>query len=225
MVLSRTMTFTPRSFARCAALASAVTVSFAVVIGAIVQSPALGTTKTETAVEVRDYNFRPQEIAATAGGTIMFHNVGTATHRIVADDGSFDSRGLQPGGSASMGTPNVGSVRIHCEIHPSMTANIVIVQALSGNTQAPATTAASTSAATTKPPLPTSLAATGAAANFLVGIAAACLIAGTLALGAHRKFRLELALAPSETAWRSVTIAQRHHDDILATPQPQRLRR
>lgn len=223
------MRVTPRRFAHTA-IAAAVAFSAATVAPFVSGSASAAAKPVDVIVEIHDYNIRPLEIVATAGGTITFHNAGSATHRIVTDDGSFDSRGLEPDAIATMGAPNVGSVRIHCELHPSMTADMTIntapapLAAPSTTTGTGGSTPGGIATATTKPPLPANLAATGAAETALLGIGVGCLLCGIAALIAHRRYRQTARFAPAEAAWRSVTVGQRHHDDLLARPLSPRRR-
>src|SRR5690242_15955372 len=55
-----------------------------------------------TPVAVIDYDFSPHTVTVAPESTVVFRNDGVATHRVVADDGSFDSHGLQPGNSWSV---------------------------------------------------------------------------------------------------------------------------
>ena len=52
----------------------------------------------------------------------MWRNDDGLTHRIVADDGSFDTGNLPAGATSSMVQPSAGGY--HCLIHPSMVGSI-----------------------------------------------------------------------------------------------------
>ena len=52
----------------------------------------------------------------------MWRNDDGFTHRIVADDGSFDTGNLLTGATSSMVQPPAGGY--HCSIHPTMVGSI-----------------------------------------------------------------------------------------------------
>lgn len=62
---------------------------------------------------------------------MMFSNADGVTHRIVANDGSWDTGNIGPGGSsAAMTVPAAGS-RYHCSLHTSM---VGVVDSAAGGT-------------------------------------------------------------------------------------------
>jgi plastocyanin len=64
-------------------------------------------------------SFAPNPATVPDGQAIVFHNVDSDPHRIVLDDGSYDSGVLEPGTfSRPMVIGRVGAY--HCTIHPSM---------------------------------------------------------------------------------------------------------
>ena len=61
----------------------------------------------------------------TPGGrTIVWQNDDVFAHRIVADDGSFDTGNLSGGASSAEVQAPAGGVDYHCSIHPSMVGTI-----------------------------------------------------------------------------------------------------
>jgi plastocyanin len=95
------------------------------------------------AVAIVDFAFDPATLEVPVGTTVTWTNQGAAPHTVTADDGTFDSGTLQPGGTFSMTFDTPGTFTYHCEIHPSMTATIVVTPAATVATTAPtvATTA------------------------------------------------------------------------------------
>ena len=68
-------------------------------------------------------SFSPNPATAPAGQTVVWHNVDTVTHRVVFDDGEFDTGNIAPGAfSAPM--PLVAPGPYHCSIHPPMVGTI-----------------------------------------------------------------------------------------------------
>ncbi len=185
---------------------------------AVTAAPANAATE-GAVVEIRDYNLRPSAPSVLSGQTVTFQNLGAAVHRIIADDGSFDSRDLSPGTGFNAVVTASGKLRIHCEIHPSMTATITVAQSSETSPSTAATSTPSTSSASTESttaPLPTKLADTGVGDTAPVIFALSCLLFGSCSLSLHRRRQMILATTPSEAAWRSVTVGQRHLDDFIA---------
>ena len=200
-----------RAIAAAAVLATA--------IGAAASAPHAAADASSVIVKIRDYNFQPGTVNAVVDDTVTFQNVSPTVHRIVADDGSFDSRDLSSGTGFNATMSAAGALRIHCEIHPSMTATIVVTDQSGPTTSAPAssgTPGSSSAAIPTTMPLPTELADTGLGDTALVVVALSCLGVGSFAMSLHRRRQTILAAMPNESAWRSVTVGQRHHDDFIA---------
>ena len=65
-------------------------------------------------------SFSPNPVAA--GRMVTWRNDDGLTHRIVADDGSFDTGNLVAGASSVMVQPTAGGY--HCSIHPTMVGSI-----------------------------------------------------------------------------------------------------
>lgn len=58
-----------------------------------------------------------------AGHTIAWQNADHTTHRIVANDGSFDTGNIAPG--AAMTVTVTKSTVYHCSIHPTMVGSVI----------------------------------------------------------------------------------------------------
>ena len=64
-------------------------------------------------------SFDPNPAHIAPGALVVWHNVDNATHRIVMNDGSFDSGAIAPGSSSSV--MRLGAAGgYHCIIHPTM---------------------------------------------------------------------------------------------------------
>jgi plastocyanin len=65
-------------------------------------------------------SFSPNPATADANQTAVWNNADTVVHRIVANDGSFDTGNIAPGAaSAAMAIAPAG-VNYHCSLHPAM---------------------------------------------------------------------------------------------------------
>ena len=61
-------------------------------------------------------SFSPNPLSP-GGGMVAWRNDDGVTHRIVANDGSFDTGNLLAGATSSMVQPSAGGVNYHCSIH------------------------------------------------------------------------------------------------------------
>ena len=68
--------------------------------------------------------FTPNPVTASVGQTVVFRNNSTGTHRIVADNGAWDTGSLGPGATSSNLTVAAVPLSFHCTIHASMTGTI-----------------------------------------------------------------------------------------------------
>lgn len=110
------------------------------------------------AVSIQNFAFSPGTIQVTAGTTVTWTNNDQTTHTVTADDGSFDSGDVAPGGTFSMTFTTPGTFAYHCKIHPFMTASIVVTGAQQSNQ--PAAAAATNAPAATQAPAATTSTAT-----------------------------------------------------------------
>lgn len=77
-------------------------------------------------VSIANFAFDPPRIEAGAGTRVTWTNRDQTPHTVTADDGSFDSGTLAPGGTFSVEVPGNGPVTYACMIHPEMTGTIVV---------------------------------------------------------------------------------------------------
>ena len=90
------------------------------------------------AVSIVDFAFQPGSLEVTTGSTVTWTNTGAAPHTVSADDGSFDSGTLSPGSTFSQTFNTAGTFAYHCNIHPNMTATIIVGEGGGSGSQAPA---------------------------------------------------------------------------------------
>jgi plastocyanin len=70
------------------------------------------------AISIKDFAFSPDKQTVAAGTSVTVTNNDTTAHTVTADDGSFDTKEIQPGDTATI---TVGaSTTYHCEIHDYM---------------------------------------------------------------------------------------------------------
>lgn len=92
-------------------------------------SKALEPTKSDTSAEVgvtiKTFQFSPNP-AEVKAGSIVVRNDDNTTHTFTSDEaGAFDVSITGPNKSANV-TVTAGTYKFHCEIHPSMTGELVV---------------------------------------------------------------------------------------------------
>jgi plastocyanin len=151
---------------------------------------------------IAGFAFSPNPLTVAPGDTVVFQNNDSAPHTATSDTaGQFDTGQIASGASGSFTAPSApGSYPYHCNIHPNMTATLVVQAAGGGgSTSTPAAGSTSTPAAgssatpTTRAPSAPST-GTGAAnedGDVPVAIALGGVLAtlglGTLALSVARR--------------------------------------
>jgi plastocyanin len=76
---------------------------------------------------LQHYVFVPSTIHAPAGKTITIYNSDQILHRIVGDDGSFDTGVMVPGSSFTLkaGAPGT-TISYHCVLHSRVKGQVVV---------------------------------------------------------------------------------------------------
>ncbi len=77
-------------------------------------------------IRMRDNVFRPRSVTIQRGTRVRWVNRGNNPHTTTSDRGLWDSGILEPGESFTRRFRRAGTFRYHCEIHPGMTATIVV---------------------------------------------------------------------------------------------------
>jgi plastocyanin len=76
---------------------------------------------------MQHYVFVPSVIHAQEGETVTVYNSDQLLHRIVADDNSFDTGVMTPGGSFSLTAGKPGTViAYHCTLHSRMRGQVIV---------------------------------------------------------------------------------------------------
>jgi plastocyanin len=69
-------------------------------------------------------SFNPNPASVTMGQAMTFKNNDGITHRIVANDGSFDTGNISGGATSGSVTLSTNGTNYHCSIHPGMVGSI-----------------------------------------------------------------------------------------------------
>ncbi len=77
-------------------------------------------------ISIKNFMFSPNPATAKVGDTITITNNDTTAHTVTADDGSFDTKDIAPGTTATIKVTKAGSVAFHCNIHQFMKASITV---------------------------------------------------------------------------------------------------
>ena len=83
--------------------------------------------ESEATVKMYDYGFDPAELEIPAGTTVTWTNTGQMTHNASADDGSFQTKFLSNGGSASVTFDEPGTFPYVCTLHAGLMQAVVVV--------------------------------------------------------------------------------------------------
>lgn len=82
-------------------------------------------TASTTAVTIENFSFTVDGIAAVDGTVVITNSDGVA-HTWTANDGTFDSGAISPGGTFDFTFAEPGEHSFFCSIHPSMTGTITV---------------------------------------------------------------------------------------------------
>jgi plastocyanin len=127
-------------------------------------------------VTMGDNFFSPNSVTVAVGDTVTWKNNGQAPHTATANDGSFDTGTIQPGGSGSHTFSSAGTFAYVCTIHAGMNGTVRVLASSgggggssggggstsSGSSQSEAAAVASPDAAGTSSTLPMTGLAVGA---------------------------------------------------------------
>lgn len=85
-----------------------------------------GGIETGNAVSIKNFAFSVATLNVANGTTVKWTNNDATAHTVTADDGSFDSGNIAPGGTFSHKFTTAATVAYHCKIHTNMKANVVV---------------------------------------------------------------------------------------------------
>ena len=78
-------------------------------------------------ISMKNSAFNPSSLTVTTGATVTWMNDDSMVHTVTADDGSFNSGDIQPGGSYSRTFNTTGANPYHCVHHNGMTGTVSVV--------------------------------------------------------------------------------------------------
>jgi plastocyanin len=84
------------------------------------------TPKAGAVIHIRDDAFVPSSVAVRAGDAVTFVNDDDDAHTATADDGSWDSEGLNQRQTWTHAFAGAGKIAYHCTVHPTMHGTIVV---------------------------------------------------------------------------------------------------
>jgi plastocyanin len=70
--------------------------------------------------------YAPNPIVVSAGGTVTWTNNDTTGHTATANDGSWNSGAIAPGGKFSRTFASAGTFAYHCTFHPGMIGTVTV---------------------------------------------------------------------------------------------------
>jgi plastocyanin len=85
-----------------------------------------GATATAT-VTIKDFKFSPQPVQAKVGDVIAWSNQDSAPHSATMDDGSCDTKTIDPGKTAMLTFTAAGTYTYHCSVHPATMKDFTVV--------------------------------------------------------------------------------------------------
>jgi plastocyanin len=77
-------------------------------------------------VAISDFKYKAPTVTITAGDTVRFVNQDQEAHTVTADDHSFDSEGVDAGGTWTHRFTKPGRYTYFCELHPFMKGVIIV---------------------------------------------------------------------------------------------------
>lgn len=86
---------------------------------------AAATASAAKAVDIRNFAFHPGTLRVQRGARVTFTNSSGTAHTATRG-GSFDTRRIAPGGSATVRFNQRGTFAYHCKIHPFMKGKVVV---------------------------------------------------------------------------------------------------
>lgn len=116
-----------------------VAASFSIACGGGSGNPSTPSTPSNTPISISivgdrgNQSFAPNPAQDSGVGQAVWRNSDGQVHRIVANDGSFDTGELNPGATSSATRIPAEGTNYHCSLHPGM---VGAIRSRSGNTPA-----------------------------------------------------------------------------------------
>jgi plastocyanin len=80
----------------------------------------------DASVVIRSSSFQPHDVRVPVGGTVAWTNEDPTAHTVTADDGSFDSGGLEQGEGFSRTFDDEAIHEYFCSLHPGMRGAVLV---------------------------------------------------------------------------------------------------
>ena len=77
-------------------------------------------------VSITDNVFTPASVTVPRNRAVRWTNNGGTAHTVTADDASFESNSIAPGGTFQRTFTVAGTFGYHCTIHPGMTGSVTV---------------------------------------------------------------------------------------------------
>jgi len=100
--------------------------STAILAALVMVMPPLVTQAVVMDVSISDSSYSPQTITVQQGATIMWTNNGNMPHTVTADNNSFNSGTINPGGTFSYTFNTPGTFSYHCNFHQGMNGTVIV---------------------------------------------------------------------------------------------------
>lgn len=84
------------------------------------------TTAGGVGIVMKNLAFDPATVTIKAGESVIWTNLDSMNHTVVADNGEFKSGALGQNATFTFKFDKAGSYPFHCGIHPSMTGTVVV---------------------------------------------------------------------------------------------------
>lgn len=87
-----------------------------------------GSAAEQVAVDIVDIEqaFEPATITVAAGGEVTWGNADDIAHTATAEDGTWDSGSIEPGGEFTFTADEPGTYSYICSFHPNMQGELVV---------------------------------------------------------------------------------------------------
>jgi len=89
----------------------------------------------DAVIVMKNIVFQPAELTVHPGEVVEWKNEDIVAHTVTANDGSFDSGAIPPGGTWKMTVTKPGTLEYHCQPHPNMTARLIDTNAVQSGKQ------------------------------------------------------------------------------------------
>ena len=125
------------AFAGCGGGATTTTTASPATTGSTTATSAPGTTGSTTAttaatgaggsqVSLKNIAIDPTSVTIKVGDAVTWTNNDGFAHRLVGDNGEFDSGDMNGGATFSFTFKTAGTITYHCSIHPEMKGTVIV---------------------------------------------------------------------------------------------------